>query len=271
MLNARLDRAPMTRAAALVAGLAFAVMTVAIAGVRASAQGGFATVSGVVYDPMGRILPNATLVLSNTDSPTKHEVRTNQTGSFEFVGLPAGNYLLEAEQIGFATLREALALPVGGKMVRNITLQIGSLSETIGVVASNAPSQPQNDDFDPQSREQVIAELQRRIDQARSQLKSEACRTSPIGGCLQPPMKIKHARPQYPSHLRDGKVQGSVIVDAQVGTDGALKDPRVVQPVDPDFASAALEAIGQWLFTPTLLDGEPIDTPIRITIHFSLQ
>jgi beta-lactamase regulating signal transducer with metallopeptidase domain len=92
MLNARISRAPITRAARL--GIVATLSAVAIA--VASAQGAFSTFSGTVFDPLNGYLPGVTMTLTNTQSGAKHEIRSDRTGHFEFVGLPPGSYSLQA-------------------------------------------------------------------------------------------------------------------------------------------------------------------------------
>ena len=60
-------------------------------------------------------------------------MRTDRTGHFEFVGLPRGNYALEAQLLGFAILRGTVTL-AGQNLQRDMTMQVGSLQETITIV-----------------------------------------------------------------------------------------------------------------------------------------
>ena len=62
----------------------------------------FATLSGSVLDQTNRVITNTTLVLTNAQTRAKYEVHSDSTGRFEFVGLPAGGYELEATRPGFA-------------------------------------------------------------------------------------------------------------------------------------------------------------------------
>jgi len=105
MLNTRISRAPITRAARL--GIVTALSAVAIA--VASAQGTFSTFSGTVFDPLNGYLPGVTMTLTNTQSGAKHEIRSDRTGHFEFVGLPPGSYSLQAILPGFSVLSGGVA------------------------------------------------------------------------------------------------------------------------------------------------------------------
>lgn len=104
-----------------------------------------------------------------------------------------------------------------------------------------------------------------------SQTESDPCSQSPVGGCIQPPTKVRDLRPAYPSQHRDAKVEGQVRVEARIGTDGFLKDLRVLAPADPAFAEATLAALQGWQFTATRLDGVPVEVGIGVTANFRVQ
>jgi len=60
----------------------------------------------------------------------------------------------------------------------------------------------------------------------------------------------------YPSIAQSARVQGVVIVEATIGPDGKVSDARVLRSI-PLLDQAALDAVRQWVFTPTLLNGVP--------------
>ena len=60
-------------------------------------------------------------------------------------------------------------------------------------------------------------------------------------------------------------------MDGRIGTDGFIKELRVIAPADPDFASATVEALREWQFTPTRLDGVPVETDIHVHVKFSVD
>ena len=84
-----------------------------------------------MLDATNRTLPDVKLVLTNAASQAKHEVRSDRTGHFEFVGLPPGDYALEVSIPGFSTFKDKIT--VGRNIDRTIELQVGSLEETITV------------------------------------------------------------------------------------------------------------------------------------------
>lgn len=68
---------------------------------------------------------------------------------------------------------------------------------------------------------------------------------------------------------RDGRDEP---LDAIIGRDGAVVSVRVVTAqVHPDFAQAAIDAVRQWQFTPTLLNGTPVEVVMAVTVDFELE
>ena len=193
MLNARINRQPITRSAVLFTIVAMSAVTVSIAAAQT-----FATLSGSVVDPTNGVLPEVTLVLTNVDSRAKHEVRTDRTGHFEFVGLPRGDYALEAQLPGFAILRGTVTV-AGQNVQRDMTMQVGSLQETITIVGGPPRTEAPRP---PDSRRP------RRGSSARNGVSNSSCSAEThrpaatvggnIGGNLRAPAKLKDVKPQYP-------------------------------------------------------------------------
>ena len=103
MLNASTNRSPLTRPARLATTVAVVAVSVLIAGLGAAQT--FSTFSGSVLDSTNRVVPRVTVALINTQSQAKYSIQSDGTGRFEFVGLPPGDYLFEANGPGFATRR----------------------------------------------------------------------------------------------------------------------------------------------------------------------
>ena len=254
MLNAGLNRSPIARSARIATVIALLLITVPIAGFGAFAQTQSATFSGSLMDQVGRILPDVTLVLSNVQTQAKYELRSDQTGYFDVVGLPAGDYQLGAQIPGFAYQQGRFTLGVGQNLHRDIALQVGSIQETITVTGDSGLVER------PRSTERVNAAGQPEFDR---------CSQSPVGGCIAQPTKLHDVKPRYPQSLRDNGTGGLVTLEGRIGTDGFIKDLRVLGTADPDLASAAAEAVGQWQFTPTRLDGVPIEVSIKVSVTFT--
>lgn len=76
--------------------------------------------------------------------------------------------------------------------------------------------------------------------------------------------------PSYPMLARQMKVQGAVVLQALIGTDGAIQDLRVLSG-PAILASAAREAVRQWRFKPYLQNGAPVETQANITVNFTIS
>jgi protein TonB len=91
-----------------------------------------------------------------------------------------------------------------------------------------------------------------------------------IGGQIKEPKKIKHVAPVYPPEAQQGRIQGIVILEIRIDQDGRVSDARIVRPVAL-LDQAALDAVLQWEFTPTLIDGQPVPVIMTVTVNFTLQ
>jgi protein TonB len=91
-----------------------------------------------------------------------------------------------------------------------------------------------------------------------------------VGGNIKTPTKTKEVKPIYPPIAQSARVQGVVIIEATIGPDGRVKDAKVLRSI-PLLDSAALDAVKQWMFTPTLLNGVPVPVIMTVTVNFTLQ
>jgi len=103
--------------------------------------------------------------------------------------------------------------------------------------------------------------------EAREKAKAEAVR---VGGKIRPPTKVKDVKPVYPDAARSGRVQGVVIIEATIGANGRVIDTKILRSVAM-LDQAALDAVKQWEFTPTLLNGKPVPVVMTVTVNFKLQ
>lgn len=88
-----------------------------------------------------------------------------------------------------------------------------------------------------------------------------------VGGKIKQPMKIKDVKPVYPDMAQSAHVTGTVIVEATIGEDGKVIDAKILRSI-PMLDKAALDAVRQWEYTPTLLDGVPVPVVLTVTITF---
>jgi TonB family protein len=91
-----------------------------------------------------------------------------------------------------------------------------------------------------------------------------------VGGNIRAPEKTRHVAPVYPPIAQSAAVQGVVILDALIGGDGKVQDARVLRSI-PLLDQAAIDAVRQWEFTPTMLNGTPVPVIMTVTIQFTLS
>ena len=90
------------------------------------------------------------------------------------------------------------------------------------------------------------------------------------GGDIQPPRKTKHVAPVYPRIAVENKVRGAVLLEAVISESGRVRDVRVLRSI-PLLDQAAIDAVRQWEFTPTRLNGEPVSVLMTVTVVFELK
>jgi TonB family protein len=91
-----------------------------------------------------------------------------------------------------------------------------------------------------------------------------------VGGNIRPPAKTKDARPVYPLEAQTARIQGVVILEITIDTQGRVAQGCVLRSV-PLLDEAAVNAVLQWEFTPTLLNGAPVPVVMTVTVNFTLQ
>jgi len=91
-----------------------------------------------------------------------------------------------------------------------------------------------------------------------------------VGGDIKEPKKVADKKPVYPPIAQQAKIQGIVIIEATIAKDGSIKDAKVLRGV-PLLNDAALEAVRQWKFTPTMLNGVPVEVVMTVTVNFTLN
>jgi protein TonB len=90
-----------------------------------------------------------------------------------------------------------------------------------------------------------------------------------VGNQIKAPTQIKKVQPNYPEVAQAARVQGIVILEATIGGDGRVIDAKVLRSV-PLLDQAAIDAVRQWEYTPTLLNGVPVPIVMTVTVTFNL-
>ena len=84
------------------------------------------------------------------------------------------------------------------------------------------------------------------------------------------PREFATSNRSYPPIAQSARIQGIVIIEATIGADGQIVNARILRSV-PLLDQAALDAVRQWQYTPTLLNGVPVPVIMTVTVAFTLS
>jgi len=90
-----------------------------------------------------------------------------------------------------------------------------------------------------------------------------------VGGQIKEPKKLKNVAPEYPEIARQARVQGVVVLECTISPEGEITRVTVVRGV-PLLDQAAVDAVKQWVYEPTLLNGVPVSVIMTVTVNFRL-
>lgn len=243
MLNHTLIR---TRPTRRTLALAFAVIvgiTLTTASFRAEGQLGPLPLTGTVYDVTGAVLPGVALTLDDA-TDTRLTATTDRDGRFDFGSVAPGRYQVGSKLPGFMSLAQDVRLENARHWELALTIPVGSLQETITVREQRPSTAPGRAERTPVR----------------------------IGGNIKPPRKLVDVRPVYPQSMRDAGLEGVVSLTALIDVEGRVSSVRVIgSPAHPDLGKAAADAVRQWQFSPTLLNGEAVEVLMNVQVGFSLE
>jgi protein TonB len=90
-----------------------------------------------------------------------------------------------------------------------------------------------------------------------------------VGGEIEPPKKLKDVKPEYPDTARAARVEGTVVLEAVIDSRGVVTDVRVLKSI-PLLDQAAVEAVRQWRYQATMLNGQAVPVVMTVTLNFGL-
>ncbi len=234
------------------------VLVVAAASALAAQTQKPAALSGEVRDLTGRPIPGVEVVVAD-GSGGERRAQTGIDGRYEFASLGPGRYSLSATLPGFIVFRSPLFYDGRAPMRRDIPLSIGMISEEVTVRAPAATADSASAAGADESRRSESAGRER-----------PPCKAGKTGGEIVEPRKIFDMRPIYPLDLVASKESGTVVLTGIVMKDGAVGSIRAVKDPHANLTAAAIEAVSKWRFTPTLLNCDPIEVGIQVTVNFTL-
>jgi TonB family protein len=237
ILNPKLNHRALNPSVGWMAGLVAACLVLPLAAMRpqiADSQ----PVTGTVYDAAGARVPGASIIAARTDTGQEFKAVTDQEGDFSVGPLPEGGvWRLTVEAPGFAARSQ--------RVDRNhfeLTLDVAPIQESVVVHGRGTAV--------------AVAGGPHRVR---------------VGGNVIPAKLVYQVDPEYPEQVRSQGVQGDVVLRAVVSLKGTVLSLTSVSSPDPQLTEAAVKAVRQWRYQPSLLNGEPIETATTITVNFQLE
>ena len=257
MLNLGLNRQALTRRRRIASMLLVAIVAIGAATltIGAAAQSGLGSVSATIYDQAGGVLPAVQIAVKQLETGRAYTGATDRTGVYALRDVASGAYELTMSLPGFATVKAVVDVRPGDRLARSVVLPLGSIEETLTVVGggspdtSAAPPRPVRDIPLP---------------------RAGTGWSGNVGGSIKVPRKVVDVKPKYPAELEGSGAAATVALSGRIGIDGYVLDLKDVSATaaHPAFVASANEAARQWEFSPTLLNGAPVETNITITIRY---
>ena len=215
----------------------------ALTALACSHQEGVA-LSGSVQDPSGSRIPHALVLITDAKTGGAEAATAGADGSFRIEGLAPSSYRVEVRGPGgFEPSVQALDLAADQHL--DVMLRIGPIVEEI--VISGAP---------PHAESGQPGERRRRIR---------------VGGNVRKARLVRYVTPAYPADAAREGVEGTVFMEAVIGTEGRVAGLSTLNSrVDERLAAAASDAVLQWHYEPTLLNGRPVEVAATVSVAFDL-
>jgi TonB family protein len=248
MLNPSLRRGALTFRLRAFTLIACALVVLPLAALRLPAQNVSGKFSGTVVDPSGAVVPNATVIMTDTRTSKTAMTTSDAEGKFSFSSLPSGDYDLRAIKRGFEDFKAKEQLASGQDKTQDIALNVAAVAYEEDVIAKGTV---------------------KGVAPGEQGGKTKRVR---VGGDIQAGKIVSKVQPVYPEAAKAAGSQGTVVLHAVIGTDGSVLSLRVVNDkVDPALARASIESVSKWRYSPTLLNGQPIEVETTIEVNFTLQ
>ncbi len=230
MLTTKSNRAGLTKFTATLTAFLAAAALLPLAGIHAQTTAG--PLTGIVLDPAGAPLRNATVIVTTPAGIVM--TATGNDGAFELLSPGAGNATMQVRRPGSVTANTSLQLQPGLPFRQNITLQPGT----------------------PEDPAPAAGQLPQRIR---------------VGGNVQSMKFIHRPNPVYPPEAKAARIQGTVLMDAVISVGGTVTSLRVTNlDIDPSLARSAVETVSRWTYQPTLLNGNPVEVLTVVQINYTL-
>ena len=190
------------------------------------------------------MIPGVLVLATNRDTKARETAVTGDAGQYSLAAIPAGRYTLEVESPGFKTHRNDLTLNASDSQRFDIIMELGNISEKVEVIGKKP---------------------------AGLAARSVVPRRIRVGGNVVAAQLVSKVAPTYPEIAQEKGIEGPVLLEAVISTGGNILSLKAVTTADPDLAAAAMAAVQQWHYQPTLLNGQPVEVVTTITVEFRLK
>ena len=225
-----------------------------------------ATLSGVLRDATGGVVPGVTVTLTDTASGMAYSTTSDGAGAFALRNLPPSSYQFRASLPGFATITNAVTLSSGENLQTKLEMRVGALFETVTVVCPVGGAA-----LAPRAAPAVLAFDSR---PATTRLFAQQVVPVRVGGNIAAPRRIKVVQPACPGNLPGNgfvvTVEGTIGVDGLVGNIGVLR-PKPGDQQQDAIVQSAMDVVRQWEYTPARLNNVPIAVIVTVTVTYVRQ
>lgn len=191
-----------------------------------------ASITGTVHDVNGAALPNAAVTLTNADNSAQLAATTNADGKFTVTGSGAGDYMLHITKPGYTSVYSEYSLNAQSDIASEFTMP------TEGSPASDNTAG------------------------------SQGIR---VAGLVAQNNLVHKINPAYPAAAKENHIQGTVEIRALISKDGVPEALTVTSSPSDDLSASALQAVRQWRYRPTLLNGDPVEISTTIVVNYTLM
>lgn len=239
---------------------------------QTSAPGAVGSISGTVGDPSGARVPRAVVTLMDITTGQQEQATASDAGEFAFSSVIPDNYELSVQQPGFKVYKQQIQLsPNEGLKLPELLLSVGAVTQTVEVSASRTGSGSHSVPSGMVTVSACPASLQAAQLAYKNPVQpGPAPSRIRVGGNVESARLVQQTLPIYPDAARAAGVQGTVVMNAIIGKDGTLLSACVASG-PPSLARSALDAVSQWRYSPTLLNGEPVEVMTEIQAIFTLR
>jgi TonB family protein len=208
------------------------------------------------------VLPILTLLLTGCGAPPTAETDAARQSIASASSAGADKYAaasLQEAQTAQAALDAELKTQEG-KFIKSY-----DRARELAVATKAAADKAATEARSAREREEAEAARKAKAAAARREKLANALR---VGGQIRPPVRTKEVAPVYPPIAQSARIQGDVVIEATIDEEGKVADARVVKSV-PLLDQAALDAVRQWEYQPSLLNGVPTPVVMTVTVKFT--